>query len=136
MRVRSRPGKHAGLRLPLPRSETSTLPPAPAPPHPFTTSHPVRLALQRLPADAVMSDDVMVLMLHGPCYHTACYECLFDRAVPFLEPGVLESGDAERIDAALARVVGEGHVECGTCRATLSWPWTACGTHAVKGHSS
>jgi len=93
-------------------------------------------ASRRLPADAVMSDDVMVLMLHGPCYHTACYECLFDRAVPFLEPGVLESGDAERIDAALARVVGEGHVECGTCRATLSWPWTACGTHAVKGHSS
>mmetsp|Transcript_11117 Transcript_11117/g.33354 ORF Transcript_11117/g.33354 Transcript_11117/m.33354 type:complete len:308 (-) Transcript_11117:299-1222(-) len=72
-------------------------------------------------------EDEMRLIVYGPCYHKACYDCLLDMAE---ERGLDCEGGG--VLAALEQVVRAGSLQCPSCDATVTWPWHDCGRFTVK----
>ena len=77
-------------------------------------------------------------MLHGPCYHRVCYNCLVGRALLPIRRLRSETGRSEaNLKAELRRVTEAGLLSCHKCRATIAWPWGFLGPYSKRqGHGS
>lgn len=75
---------------------------------------------------------MMDLIVHGPCYHKMCYECLLADAEEWMDPADTESDDDARVHAELELAIRAGLVSCATCQATITWPLRSFGPFAVK----
>lgn len=78
------------------------------------------------------------LVLHGPCYHRVCYNCLVGRALLPIRRLRSETGRSEaNLEAELRRVTEAGLLSCHKCRATIAWPWGFLGPYSKRqGHGS
>lgn len=73
------------------------------------------------------------LVLHGPCYHRVCYNCLVGRALLPIRRLRSETGRSEaNLEAELRRVTEAGLLSCHKCRATIAWPWGFLGPYSKR----